>query len=70
MMDMSANNGTVMIVDDTPGNLALLSDTLSEAHYRVLVATDGQSALEQIQYIKPYSGPQFSDSSLRWCRVT
>lgn len=53
MMDMSANNGTVLIVDDTPGNLALLSDTLSEAHYRVLVATDGQSALEQIQYIKP-----------------
>jgi DNA-binding NarL/FixJ family response regulator len=53
MMDMSAVNGTVLIVDDTPGNLALLSDTLSEAHYRVLVATDGQSALEQIQYIKP-----------------
>lgn len=50
---MTAVNGTVLIVDDTPGNLALLSDTLSEAHYRVLVATDGQSALEQIQYIKP-----------------
>lgn len=46
-------NGTVMIVDDTPGNLALLSDTLSEANYRVLVATDGYSALEQIQYLPP-----------------
>src|SRR5512137_1419106 len=45
--------GIVMIVDDTPGNLALLSDTLSEAGYRVLVATDGQSALEQIAYLKP-----------------
>ncbi len=53
MMDSSATHGTVLIVDDTPGNLALLSDTLSEAHYRVLVATDGESALEQIQYIKP-----------------
>jgi DNA-binding NarL/FixJ family response regulator len=53
MIEMSAGNGTVLIVDDTPGNLALLSDTLSEADYRVLVATDGQSALEQIQYIKP-----------------
>jgi len=42
-----------MIVDDTPGNLALLSDTLSEAGYRVLVATDGLSALEQIAYLKP-----------------
>jgi DNA-binding response OmpR family regulator/DNA-binding CsgD family transcriptional regulator len=51
---MMANaNGTILIVDDTPGNLALLSETLSEAGYRVLVATDGQSALEQIQYIKP-----------------
>jgi len=49
----SHTNGTVMIVDDTPGNLALLSDTLSEAGYRVLVATDGQSALEQIAYLKP-----------------
>jgi len=46
-------NGIVMIVDDTPGNLALLSDTLSEAGYRVLVATDGLSALEQIAYLKP-----------------
>ena len=46
-------NGIVMIIDDTPGNLALLSDTLSEAGYRVLVATDGLSALEQIAYLKP-----------------
>jgi len=49
----SSTNGIVMIVDDTPGNLALLSDTLSEAGYRVLVATDGLSALEQIIYLKP-----------------
>ena len=47
------SNGTVMIVDDTPGNLALLSDTLSEANYRVLVATDGLSAIEQMHYLKP-----------------
>ncbi|MCQ8103917.1 response regulator transcription factor [Methylomonas sp. SURF-2] len=53
MMDSSAHNGTVLIVDDTPGNLALLSDTLSEANYRVLVAIDGSAALEQIQYVKP-----------------
>lgn len=52
-MEIFAGNGTVLIVDDTPGNLALLSDMLSEANYRVLVATDGQSALEQIQYIRP-----------------
>jgi CheY-like chemotaxis protein/DNA-binding CsgD family transcriptional regulator len=50
---LTNNNGTVLIVDDTPGNLALLSDMLSEAQYRVLVATDGLTAIEQIQYIKP-----------------
>lgn len=47
------NKGTVLIVDDTPANLAVLSDMLSESGFRVLVATDGISALEQIQYLKP-----------------
>lgn len=45
--------GTVMIVDDAPGNLALLSDALQEVGYRVLVATDGISALDQLQYVIP-----------------
>jgi DNA-binding response OmpR family regulator/DNA-binding CsgD family transcriptional regulator len=48
-----ATLGTVMIVDDTPANLAVLSDALQEQGYRVLVATDGYSALEQLRYIKP-----------------
>lgn len=47
------SKGIIMIIDDTPDNLALLSDTLSEADYRVLIATDGLSALEQITYLKP-----------------
>ncbi len=45
--------GTVMIVDDTPANLAVLSDALEESGYRVLVATDGFSALEQLNFIRP-----------------
>ncbi len=45
--------GTVMIVDDVPANLALLFDTLEEAGYRVLVATDGLQALEQLQRVTP-----------------
>ena len=52
-IENSYPNGTVMIVDDTPANLALLSDTLSEAGYRVLVATDGLAAIEQIEYLQP-----------------
>lgn len=42
-----------MIVDDTPANLAVLSDALVENGYRVLVATDGYSAIDQLGYIKP-----------------
>lgn len=51
--ETAAARGTVMIVDDTPANLALLSDALEENGYRVLVATDGYSALEQLRYIAP-----------------
>lgn len=42
-----------MIVDDTPANLAVLSDALEESGYRVLVATDGYSALEQLNFVQP-----------------
>mgnify|MGYP000057618580 CR=1 FL=1 len=42
-----------LIVDDVPDNLALLSDALSEAGYTVLVATDGQSAIESLQRVVP-----------------
>lgn len=50
---LTGPQGTVMIVDDTPANLAFLSDALEEAGYRVLVATDGLSALEQLRYARP-----------------
>jgi CheY-like chemotaxis protein len=46
------SNNTVLIIDDTPDNLAILSDTLSEAGYRVLVAVDGSSALAQNRFLK------------------
>ena len=50
---MNSVKQTVLIVDDTPDNLAVLSDMLSEHGYRVLVATDGLSALEQIKHLQP-----------------
>ncbi|HYS65674.1 MAG TPA: response regulator [Paraburkholderia sp.] len=43
----------VLIVDDTPDNLALLSDTLHASGYAVLVALDGQSALQCLSRITP-----------------
>lgn len=47
------NGQTILIVDDQPSNLQVLSDTLSAANLQVAVALDGESALEQIQYLQP-----------------
>jgi DNA-binding NarL/FixJ family response regulator len=44
---------TVLIVDDTPANLAYLSDALNDAGYRVLVAIDGATALERLNLVTP-----------------
>jgi len=37
---------TVLVVDDTPETLGFLTDTLDHAGITVLIATDGESALE------------------------
>ncbi len=41
------------MVDDTPTNLSVLSDLLSARGFKISVAEDGESALEQLQYIQP-----------------
>lgn len=43
----------ILIVDDSPNNLEVLSDTLTEAGFEVAVATDGESAIEQVEYEAP-----------------
>ncbi|MBD2102464.1 hybrid sensor histidine kinase/response regulator [Leptolyngbya sp. FACHB-261] len=43
----------VLIVDDNPTNLGVLFDSLYDSGFKVLVAQDGMSAIEQLQYIKP-----------------
>jgi DNA-binding response OmpR family regulator len=50
---VNLNRPVVLIVDDTPANLAYLSDALDEGGYKVLVALDGQTALERLRLIKP-----------------
>ncbi|NIJ52278.1 sigma-54-dependent transcriptional regulator [Dyadobacter arcticus] len=44
---------TVLIVDDTPNNISILFDVLTKSGYKVLVATEGKSALEQAAYALP-----------------
>lgn len=43
----------VLIVDDIPANLAMLSDALDDSGHIVLVATDGESALERLDHVMP-----------------
>ncbi len=47
------NGDVVLIVDDIPENLSLLHDALDEAGYTVLVATNGESALQRAQQSRP-----------------
>lgn len=54
--DKSADNvaaGTVLVVDDTPANLSVLFDLLDQAGHEVLVAQDGYSALQKVDYAPP-----------------
>ena len=43
----------VLIVDDVPDNLSVLHDALDEAGYTVLVATNGESALQRARQALP-----------------
>jgi len=49
----STPKAVLLIVDDTPANLGVLSDFLDEAGFEVLVARDGESAIQKVQYAKP-----------------
>jgi len=49
----AARRDTVLVVDDTPEALGLLTDMLDGAGYTVLIATDGESALRLVDQITP-----------------
>ncbi len=47
------HKGVIVIVDDKPTNLGVLFDFLTDSGFRVLVAQDGESALQKVQYAHP-----------------
>ena len=51
-LDRAASD-IVLIVDDVPENLSLLHDALDEAGYTVLVATNGETALQRACHSLP-----------------
>ena len=51
--DISATSATILIVDDTPNNLQLLFSYLETAGFKVLLAEDGETALDIAQAQAP-----------------
>jgi two-component system NtrC family sensor kinase len=47
------NPATVLIIDDTPANVAVLADYLEDQGLRVVVAQDGEEGLERARFVKP-----------------
>ncbi len=45
--------GLILIVDDTPTNLDVISEALSNAGYKVAIATSGERALQQVERRPP-----------------
>ena len=52
-MSRASEKSAILVVDDTPANLSLLVDYLGQHDYKVLVARDGASAIEQALLTKP-----------------
>ncbi|MGC3981171.1 MAG: response regulator [Steroidobacteraceae bacterium] len=49
----STRRDTVLVVDDTPETLGFLTDTLDHAGYTVLIAIDGEAALDLVEQVTP-----------------
>jgi CheY-like chemotaxis protein len=43
----------IVIVDDKPTNLGVLFDFLTDSGFKVLVAQDGESAIQKVEYAHP-----------------
>ncbi|MEG4504772.1 EAL domain-containing protein [Microcoleus sp. F6_B4] len=53
MKNSRSYSSTILVVDDVPANLGILADFLSEASFEVLVAQDGESAIQKVNYVIP-----------------
>lgn len=46
-------DSTILVVDDNPTNLEVLSETLMDTGFEVSIATSGEGAIEQVEYMPP-----------------
>ena len=49
----TAEPATILVVDDAPINIGVVVDSLEDKGFRVLVALDGEEALERAQFSQP-----------------
>ncbi len=52
-MSENEKQDAILIVDDVPENIGLLLEYLSDKGYKILVAENGESAIEQVAFAKP-----------------
>ena len=50
---VTTEKSTILVVDDNVTNLNILLDYLNELSYKVLIAANGEQALQQLQHIHP-----------------
>lgn len=51
--NMAQRSPVILVVDDTPANLTLMRNILEPEHYKVLLATSGEKALNLLHKITP-----------------
>jgi PAS domain S-box-containing protein len=49
----TAEKAAILIVDDSPANLGVMFDFLADSGFKVLVAEDGESAIQKVEYASP-----------------
>ena len=53
MSELLINQMNILLVDDTPANIEVLSKTLEQEGYKYAIATDGYKAIKVASHLKP-----------------
>ncbi|MCJ8281315.1 MAG: response regulator, partial [Rivularia sp. ALOHA_DT_140] len=53
MNNTDVSQAVILLVDDNPTNLKVLYGAIADSGWEILVATDGESAIEQAEYAHP-----------------
>src|SRR5512136_455090 len=53
MNQMNIDEATILLVDDSPTNLKVLTGAITSCGWEILVATEGETAIELAEYAKP-----------------